>query len=199
MIGVILWSSPAKEKAVIWCEDHGSLAYLQGRDNLAFACDWPDAGDLVTSADTAAEARTPSPSTRSANAAPAAGSAIMSPSGNPSFGFAAAGISELCNKTATTISSPSVCSESSSSPISSCSFWDISGETESSAPPSSTSLENASPASDGRADMVFAALTGTAFAKATINGVMNFTPNSFAGLPSPGYQIFTVRSYFSTG
>lgn len=47
MIGVILWSSPAKEKAVIWCEDHGALAYLQGRDNLAFDCDWPDSGDLV--------------------------------------------------------------------------------------------------------------------------------------------------------
>ncbi|KGJ05916.1 hypothetical protein SAMN04487972_11128 [Paracoccus halophilus] len=47
MIGVILWSSPAKEKAVIWCEDHGALAYLQGQKNLAFSCDWPEAGDLV--------------------------------------------------------------------------------------------------------------------------------------------------------
>ncbi|WP_323716928.1 hypothetical protein [Paracoccus aminovorans] len=47
MIGVILWSSSAKEKAVIWCEDHGALAYLQGRENLAFPEDWPEAGDLV--------------------------------------------------------------------------------------------------------------------------------------------------------
>ena len=47
MIGVILWSSPAKEKAVIWCVDLGSLPYLPGRANLAFARDWPDAGDLV--------------------------------------------------------------------------------------------------------------------------------------------------------
>lgn len=47
MIGVILWSSPAKEKAVIWCEDHGSLAYLQGQENLAAPDDWPEAGDLV--------------------------------------------------------------------------------------------------------------------------------------------------------
>ncbi len=47
MIGVILWSSPAKEKAVIWCDDHGALAYLQGVENLAFAGDWPEAGDLV--------------------------------------------------------------------------------------------------------------------------------------------------------
>ncbi|WGR61264.1 hypothetical protein E3U26_11340 [Paracoccus ferrooxidans] len=47
MIGVILWSSPAKEKAVIWCEDHGALAYLQGRENLFVETEWPEAGDLV--------------------------------------------------------------------------------------------------------------------------------------------------------
>ncbi|MCV2446116.1 hypothetical protein [Paracoccus sp. DMF] len=47
MIGVILWSSPAKEKAVIWCEDHGALAYLQGQESLVFPGDWPEAGDLV--------------------------------------------------------------------------------------------------------------------------------------------------------
>ncbi|RQP06591.1 hypothetical protein LOS78_11115 [Paracoccus sp. MA] len=47
MIGVILWSSPAKEKAVIWCEDHGALAYLQGTENLAISSEWPEAGDLV--------------------------------------------------------------------------------------------------------------------------------------------------------
>ena len=47
MIGVILWSSPAKEKAVIWCEDHGALAYLQGKENLVTATEWPEAGDLV--------------------------------------------------------------------------------------------------------------------------------------------------------
>lgn len=47
MIGVILWSSPAKEKAVIWCEDHGALAYLQGQENFITEGAWPDAGDLV--------------------------------------------------------------------------------------------------------------------------------------------------------
>lgn len=47
MIGVILWSSEAKEKAVIWCEDHAALAYLQGRDNLTAGNGWPEAGDLV--------------------------------------------------------------------------------------------------------------------------------------------------------
>ena len=47
MIGVTLWSSAGKEKAVIWCEDHAALAYLQGRDNLAPGNGWPEAGDLV--------------------------------------------------------------------------------------------------------------------------------------------------------
>lgn len=47
MIGVILWSSEAKEKAVVWCEDHAALAYLQGRENLTAGNGWPEAGDLV--------------------------------------------------------------------------------------------------------------------------------------------------------
>lgn len=47
MIGVTLWSNAGKEKAVIWCEDHAALAYLQGRDNLVSGHSWPEAGDLV--------------------------------------------------------------------------------------------------------------------------------------------------------
>lgn len=47
MIGVVVWSSADREKAVIWCEDHAALAYLQGRDNLTNACRWPQPGDLV--------------------------------------------------------------------------------------------------------------------------------------------------------
>lgn len=47
MIGVVVWSNTAKEKAVVWCEDQASLAYLQGRTNLIDADYWPDAGDLV--------------------------------------------------------------------------------------------------------------------------------------------------------
>lgn len=46
MIGVVLWSNAAKEKAIIWCEDHAALAYLQGRANL-IGDQWPEAGDLV--------------------------------------------------------------------------------------------------------------------------------------------------------
>ncbi|MDO5613137.1 MAG: hypothetical protein Q4G14_07840 [Paracoccus sp. (in: a-proteobacteria)] len=48
MIGVVVWSSADREKAVIWCEDQGALAYLQGRENLAMpGMGWPEAGDLM--------------------------------------------------------------------------------------------------------------------------------------------------------
>ncbi|MCT4333404.1 hypothetical protein MU516_11070 [Paracoccus sp. YLB-12] len=47
MIGVVVWSSDAREKAVIWCEDQGALAYLQGRDNLICDRRWPEPGDLL--------------------------------------------------------------------------------------------------------------------------------------------------------
>ena len=47
MIGVVVWSSAEREKAVIWCEDHAALAYLQGRENLAHPACWPQPGDLV--------------------------------------------------------------------------------------------------------------------------------------------------------
>ena len=47
MIGVIMWSSEDKAKAVIWCEDHAALAYLQGTENLTGSSSWPAVGDLV--------------------------------------------------------------------------------------------------------------------------------------------------------
>ncbi|MBC9247268.1 hypothetical protein H4P12_11225 [Paracoccus sp. 11-3] len=47
MLGVIVWSNEIREKAVIWCEDHASLAYLEGRDNLLGTGLWPGTGDLV--------------------------------------------------------------------------------------------------------------------------------------------------------
>lgn len=47
MIGVVVWSSEDRQKAVIWCEDHGALAYLQGREHLVSGKGWPDAGDLL--------------------------------------------------------------------------------------------------------------------------------------------------------
>lgn len=47
MIGVVVWSNAERQKAVIWCEDQGALAYLHGRDNLLPGGQWPLAGDLV--------------------------------------------------------------------------------------------------------------------------------------------------------
>jgi len=45
MFGVVLWSDEQENKAVIWCEDHGDLAFYkksEGDDQVAL-----DAGDWV--------------------------------------------------------------------------------------------------------------------------------------------------------
>lgn len=47
MIGVVVWSNAAAEKAVIWCEDHAALAYMQGRQDYPVMASWPEAGDLL--------------------------------------------------------------------------------------------------------------------------------------------------------
>ncbi len=47
MYGVVLWSDRSDEKAVIWCEDHGDLAYYGGGSSSAFMGQSLDAGDLV--------------------------------------------------------------------------------------------------------------------------------------------------------
>lgn len=48
MLGVVVWSNETRSKAVIWCEDQGALAYLEGVANLAATVAiWPSAGDLV--------------------------------------------------------------------------------------------------------------------------------------------------------
>ena len=47
MIGVVVWSSGSREKAIIWCEDQATLAYLQGQANFVGPGDWPQPGDLV--------------------------------------------------------------------------------------------------------------------------------------------------------
>lgn len=47
MIGVVVWSNNSREKAIIWCEDQATLAYLQGRENLLNTDKWPEPGDLV--------------------------------------------------------------------------------------------------------------------------------------------------------
>jgi hypothetical protein len=47
MLGVVLWSDNTENTAVIWCEDHGELAYFSGNQGLSIADVTLDAGDLV--------------------------------------------------------------------------------------------------------------------------------------------------------
>lgn len=47
MIGVVVWSSETRQKAVIWCEDQGALAYLQGQHALQDDMCWPQSGDML--------------------------------------------------------------------------------------------------------------------------------------------------------
>ncbi len=47
MYGVVLWSDPDARKAVIWCEDHGDLAFYSAGSDLPLGEVSLDAGDLV--------------------------------------------------------------------------------------------------------------------------------------------------------
>lgn len=47
MIGVILWSDAVDRKAVIWCEDHGDLAFLSRQGNVILPDTFFSVGDVV--------------------------------------------------------------------------------------------------------------------------------------------------------
>lgn len=47
MFGVILWKDPVENQALIWCEDHGELAYFDGNHPGAGQIEPISAGDLV--------------------------------------------------------------------------------------------------------------------------------------------------------
>tara|TARA_R110002074_G_scaffold6197_8_gene28892 strand:+ start:2247 stop:2693 length:447 start_codon:yes stop_codon:yes gene_type:complete len=47
MLGVVLWSDENDRKAVFWCEDHGDLAYYEGKDANFDHSVFFDAGDMV--------------------------------------------------------------------------------------------------------------------------------------------------------
>ncbi|MEP5385962.1 MAG: hypothetical protein ABJQ23_21405 [Shimia thalassica] len=47
MLGVVLWSDSLDNKAVIWCEDQGDLAYFNGGTDTPVDIVDLDAGDLV--------------------------------------------------------------------------------------------------------------------------------------------------------
>ena len=47
MCGVVLWADKAENSAIIWCEDHGDLAFYRSNDSTALTGVTLDAGDLV--------------------------------------------------------------------------------------------------------------------------------------------------------
>ena len=47
MIGVVLWSDDREQKAVIWCEDHGNLAFFSNSSGGLMTGQRLDAGDVV--------------------------------------------------------------------------------------------------------------------------------------------------------
>lgn len=47
MYGVVLWSDELEQNAVIWCEDHGELAYFSANDQSALSGLPLDAGDFI--------------------------------------------------------------------------------------------------------------------------------------------------------
>ncbi len=47
MFGVVLWSDPNQKRAVIWCEDHGDLAFFNGDGVDPTQALVMDPGDLV--------------------------------------------------------------------------------------------------------------------------------------------------------
>lgn len=47
MLGVVLWSDASDQKAVIWCEDQGDLAFFNSSDSVLKVDMFFDAGDLV--------------------------------------------------------------------------------------------------------------------------------------------------------
>ncbi|MHA7851379.1 hypothetical protein [Roseovarius sp.] len=46
MYGVVLWKDIEGSRAVIWCEDHGDLAFLSAEEGMHSGADL-DAGDLI--------------------------------------------------------------------------------------------------------------------------------------------------------
>ena len=47
MFGVVLWSDAAAQKAVIWCEDQGELAFYTPENGSIHGAPALDAGDLI--------------------------------------------------------------------------------------------------------------------------------------------------------
>jgi len=47
MLGVVIWTDDLENKAIVWCEDHGDLAFLGQSSNSNFVTEKFDRGDLI--------------------------------------------------------------------------------------------------------------------------------------------------------
>lgn len=47
MLGVVIWSAEAESKAIIWCEDHGELAFLGQTPHSTVSAERFREGDLI--------------------------------------------------------------------------------------------------------------------------------------------------------
>ncbi len=47
MLGVVIWTDVKESKAIIWCEDHGELAFLANQSKIELGAETFDQGDLI--------------------------------------------------------------------------------------------------------------------------------------------------------
>lgn len=47
MFGVVLWTNKTDHSAIVWCDDHGDLAFYRANDSLSPESVPLDAGDLI--------------------------------------------------------------------------------------------------------------------------------------------------------
>jgi hypothetical protein len=47
MLGVVIWTDAGDNKAIIWCEDHGELAFIGQQSHAAANGERFDQGDLI--------------------------------------------------------------------------------------------------------------------------------------------------------
>lgn len=48
MDGIVIWSDPTRDKAIVWCSDHSDLAYIVSRRDMLGAAQIPKRGTLVS-------------------------------------------------------------------------------------------------------------------------------------------------------
>ena len=48
MDGIIIWSDPSRDKAIVWCSDHSDLAYIVSRRDMLGFAQMPERGTLIS-------------------------------------------------------------------------------------------------------------------------------------------------------